>query len=163
MKNKFLRYLEISNLYFYNKSFTYKNEWKTLVRRIINKGFDADKLHIVINNDLLGRIIKTTPIKRINLFQVGKIVQINKGFGINNTDQIIIELPNGQLISHSNCAYFLLDSQDEVEFIEFYKNLEKNVNVYCTRKIINNEDIAKLMLTKVKDNISNLYNKKILY
>jgi hypothetical protein len=118
---------DILDIWKANKNLSFRREWKTLTRKVINKGYDADKLQIILSSEMIDKIVKTSPSKTYKHYQIGKIVQIRRNAGINGTDLVLLRIPNGLLIPFSNCAFFTLDEKDNDHFETFYNELYKNI------------------------------------
>lgn len=111
----------------------FNTEWKKNCERVISKGYDSKQMHIILEENMIDTIIKTSPARTPKHYQIGKIVQIRRGAGIDRTDLVLLRLPDGQLISYSDCAFFSLDESDNLVFEKYFtelyrKNPELNHN-----------------------------------
>lgn len=120
MKKKISLYKKILN------NFNYRKEWKSAAITVINKGYDADKLLMHLEDSMIDKIVKTSPSNTFKYYQIGKVVQIRRNASFDKSDLVLLRLPNGLLIPFSSCVFFTLDEKDNEIFENFYKYLYKN-------------------------------------
>lgn len=153
--------------------------WKLIACRIIDKGYDADKLHTVLDDCMIDKIVKTSPANTYKHYQVGKVVQIRRNASIDNTDLVLLRLPNGILIPFSSCAFFKLDNNDNEVFEKLYERIymyspelehsqrwftyleDGNINKYIGSVVNYKENTAKELLNNISIITQNLQNKFI--
>lgn len=151
-----------------------RKKWKLLATRIIDKGYDADKLITVLDSTMIDKIVKTSPAKTFKHHQVGKVVQIRRNASIDKTDLVLLRLPNGKLVQFVNCVFFTLDEHDNTAIEKLYEYqelhqiercftyLENGIERKYTGAIINDkENTAKELLNDVSIIAQNLQNKFI--
>lgn len=116
-------------IYCYKKilnNWHFRKEWKSLATKIVNKGYDADKLHIVLDDSMIDKIVKTSPANTFKYYQIGKVVQIRRNATFDKSDLVLLRLPNGLLVPFSNCVFFTLEDKDNERFEIFYQHLYKD-------------------------------------
>lgn len=104
----------------------FSKEWKSTAIRIIHKGYDADKLQIILDDSMIDKIVKTSPSATYKHYQIGKVVQIRRNAAFDKSDLVLLRLPNGLLIPFSYCAFFTLDDNDNEIFENLYQELYKD-------------------------------------